>query len=116
MAIVLFFRRETSLSDIIFLIAMFLTQHSDTIFIDENRKENPIKNPKNSESKMRFLPFISLGIITPMIISPLMMSLWTTTGSGNANFLFFQGFMLWIFFALAIIEFTNETVREIDDI
>jgi hypothetical protein len=91
-----------------------LTQHTDTIFINENKKENPIKGLKNTKSKMRFIPFISLGIITPMIISPLMLSLWTTTGSGNANFLFFQGLMLWIFFALAIVEFTNETVREVD--
>lgn len=65
---------------------------------------------------MRFVPIISLGIVTPMIISPLMMRLWTANGSGNANFLFFQGFMLWIFFALAVVEFTNETVREIDEI
>ena len=115
----MFFRRETSFSDIIFLAALFLVQHANTIFSNKNKKEKdlePLEKLENPKSKMRFVPFISLGIISSMVISPLMMYLWMAIGSGNANFLFFQGFALWIFFALAIIEFTNETVREIDSI
>ena len=64
---------------------------------------------------MRFLPLITLGITIPMLVSPTMLTLWTVTGNGNANYLFFQGLVMWAFLATAMVEFTNATIRELDD-
>ena len=66
------------------------------------------------ESNMKSLPLIGLAAVGTMVLSPLMMSLWTVQGSGNANFPFFQALVLWVFFALAIIEFSNQVMSEID--
>lgn len=63
---------------------------------------------------MKSLPLISLAAVSTMTLSPLMMALWTVQGSGNANFPFFQALALWTFFALAIIEFSNQVMSEID--
>lgn len=54
---------------------------------------------------MRYLSFIITGILIPLIISPLMLDLWIKYGTGNANYLFFQGICIWIFCALGINEF-----------
>jgi len=64
---------------------------------------------------MRFLPLITLGVAVPMAVSGTMLHLWTTVGTGNANFLFFQGLVMWVFLATGTIEFTNATIREIND-
>ena len=71
------------------------------------------KSPANIE-RTRFLPLIFLCLSVSMTLSPLMMSLWNTANSGNANFPFFQGLVLWVFYALGIIEFANQAVREVD--
>ena len=60
---------------------------------------------------MRYLPIITMGIILPVVISPIMFDLWVKKGSGNANFLFFQGLALWVFLALFVIEFVNTVIR-----
>ena len=76
----------------------------------------PTTTPKNTSTVgMRFLPLITLGITVPMVVSETMLKLWTVTGNGNANYLFFQGLAMWAFLATAIIEFTNATIRELDD-
>ena len=54
---------------------------------------------------MRYLPWITLGFILPMAVSPTMWELWILRGTGNANYLFFQGMCMWLFSALALTEF-----------
>lgn len=43
-----------------------------------------------------------------------MSSLWVETGSGNANFSFFQGLFLSLISAVAIAEFAHQVTTEID--
>lgn len=54
---------------------------------------------------MRSLPWIVCGITASLILSPLMFHLWLSLGTGNANFVFFQGLIMWLFAGLGIIEF-----------
>ncbi len=62
-------------------------------------------------TQMRFLPLILFSVVTTAVISPLMLSLWIQSGSGNANYLFFQGWVMCIFIALYITEYLNTAVR-----
>ena len=109
----MFFRRETSYSDICFLISLFFAYHGDSI-CGGNCQLSGACIASSSQSNMKSLPLISLAAVSTMALSPLMMSLWTIQGSGNANFPFFQALILWVFFALAIIEFSNQVMSEID--
>lgn len=115
MAIVIFYRRETSFSDIVFLAGLIITYNSESVF-GTSRKGSIDFLAKNEtkQNGMRFLPIILLSTFVPLILGPIMMSLWIQTVSGNANFPFFQGLIFWVFFALTIIEFANQTVREIE--
>ena len=119
LAIIMFFRRETGISDIIFLATLLLTHHSDIIpglsVNDDQSINRNVTLSKSSDTGMRFIPLIVLCVSVPIVLSPLMLSLWLGNASGNANFLFFQGFVLWVFYALAIIEFTNHTIRSIEE-
>lgn len=189
LAVVMYFRRETSFSDVVFMVAVIASLHMETVFngesvppamVNEGLEETTVKggvsdhtsisgggsgstavavsdsvvadssssntmtsnsgshdnsgnnssnsnsNSTNSSSErrdsnhvsiqgMRLLPLITLGIAVPMVVSECMLGLWTRTGTGNANYLFFQGLVMWVFLALAIIEFTNATIREIND-
>ena len=63
-------------------------------------------------SKMRLKSLILSGLVIPAMLSPWMAQLWLIHGSGNANFLFFQGLLMWLFAALGIIEFII-AIREI---
>ena len=54
---------------------------------------------------MKYKAFISIGILIPLVVSPVMFHQWAYLGTGNANFLFFQGFVMWIFCALGLIEY-----------
>jgi GPI transamidase subunit PIG-U len=56
---------------------------------------------------MRFLPLITLGVAVPMAVSGTMLHLWTTVGTGNANFLFFQGLVMWVFLATGMLHCTS---------
>jgi hypothetical protein len=58
-------------------------------------------------SRMRNLPLILLGLLAAATLSPLMLQLWLSRGTGNANFLFFQGLALWIFASLGLVEFVK---------
>lgn len=109
----MFFRRETSYSDICFLFSLFLTYHGDVI-LGENRLSSSACIESGLQPHMKSVPLISLAAVSTMALSPLMMSLWTIQGSGNANFPFFQALILWVFFALAITEFSNQVMSEID--
>lgn len=109
----MFFRRVTSYSDICFLFSLFLTYHGDVI-LGNNRLLSSACIESGLQTHMKSLPLISLAAVSTMALSPLMMSLWTIQGSGNANFPFFQALILWVFFALAITEFSNQVMSEID--
>lgn len=66
-------------------------------------KENEIVNVPNPQPLS-----ISLLIVNVcMVVSPLMTRLWLVYGTGNANYLFFQGFALWLLCAIGIIEWTK---------
>ena len=43
--------------------------------------------------------------LAPLALFPVMSYLWLTMGNGNANFVFFQGLVMWVFYLLRIIEF-----------
>ena len=172
--LVMYFRRDTSFADIIFILAAMAAMHTETVFNDTYTKSldldhfqepqelpplqqrmsssapasaadgavaamgdnddaagaadtsDPAAVPTDIETSqatntptptvgMRFLPLIALGIAVPMAVSEPMLELWTGNGTGNANFLFFQGLIMWVFLATGIIEFTNATTREIND-
>lgn len=91
-AIIILFRREISIVDVIFAIIL-LVQH------------------KNVLSNMRHRSIIIVGILTPIVLSPLMLNLWAVYGTGNANYFFFQGVCLWLFCAFGITEFTNALLK-----
>lgn len=110
----MFFRRETSYSDICFLFSLFLTYHGDVILGEKRLLSSACIEESGLQPHMKSLPLISLAAVSTMALSPLMMSLWTIQGSGNANFPFFQALILWVFFALAITEFSNQVMSEID--
>lgn len=89
---VLFLRRSNNYVDIMLLLLL------------------PLRTA-NVLTRMRFLPVIFFSVVTTAIISPLMLSLWIQSGSGNANYLFFQGWVMCIFVALYITEYLNTAVR-----
>jgi hypothetical protein len=61
-----------------------------------------------SQWLLRYLiPFIAITII----LSPYMFYTWVYLGTGNANYLFFQGVVLWFAFAIWIIEFLRTKLR-----
>jgi hypothetical protein len=125
MAIVMFYRRETGYSDLFFLTVMFLTYHPENILAISRSstciKHRPdscnsgcIQTEEVSHNSMRYLPMLSLCAVGSMVLSPLMASLWAETGSGNANFSFFQSLFLSLIFAVAIAEFAHQVTTEMD--
>ena len=91
-ALVLLFKPVLSLCDISIAIGL-LSRHGLVV------------------SRMRRLPEILLGVLTAATLSPLTMQLWLSRGTGNANFLFFQGLFLWIFSSLGLVEFVKTASR-----
>mmetsp|Transcript_8410 Transcript_8410/g.11759 ORF Transcript_8410/g.11759 Transcript_8410/m.11759 type:complete len:93 (-) Transcript_8410:27-305(-) len=55
--------------------------------------------------KMQRLPLIFAGILLPAVLSPMMVDLWIIKGTGNANFLYFQGLCMYVFITIGLIEF-----------
>jgi hypothetical protein len=53
-------------------------------------------------AKMKYLYFLLLGIFLPMCFTPFMIDLWVRLGTGNANYLFFQGLASWVCLCLLI--------------
>lgn len=86
-AIVLFYDFNLSLMDICVAFSL-LASHTDAV------------------SGMKNLRWIAAGTFIPVIVTPLMSELWLVHGTGNANFMFFQGLVFSIFAALGIVEFT----------
>lgn len=94
-----FYRKDTNLID--FFFAFYTLYRLDLLECDENKK---------MFNFIRFKGWLLLGLTYPVILSPLMLTLWTEFGSGNANWLFFQGLGLYGFLAFAIIEVCRSTV------
>lgn len=60
---------------------------------------------------MRHLPWITMGITVPLFVSPVMRHLWVDLGTGNANFVFFQGLCMWVSLGLLLLELVTAMLR-----
>ena len=58
-----------------------------------------------------FKSFLLLIIIISIILSPLMNYLWLVLNTGNSNYVFFQGVLLWIGIGLGLIEYASAMMR-----
>ncbi|KAJ1421528.1 GPI transamidase subunit PIG-U [Ochromonadaceae sp. CCMP2298] len=86
MAIVILFSRDLAAADVLLAVGL-LAQHTTVA------------------NQMRQLPWIVTGIQLPLVLTPVMLTMWIEYGTGNANYCFFQGICLWLFFALGVGEF-----------
>jgi hypothetical protein len=57
------------------------------------------------------LPWIVLAFTVPMVMTPVMKYLWLQMGVGNANFLFFQGLVMWVAYALFMLEYISSFIK-----
>ncbi len=94
-AVVLLFKPTLCLSDV--SIAM--------VMLSANR---------NVIMTMRRIPLICFCIVLTVCLSLLTAQLWLQQGTGNANFLFFQGLVLWIACAVGIVEFVRSVVVSLE--
>lgn len=110
------FRRETAYADMCFLAALFLTHHPENVLAVTRREISRSSDcgETMSHRTMRYLPMLSLCAMGSMVLSPLMVSLWTEAGTGNANFLFFQGLILFLLCTVAIAELALQIISEVD--
>lgn len=92
-AVILFFDRSPTALDVIFHL-INLSSHN-TVILQE----------------MRYIQVLLILIATTMVLSPSMVYMWVYVGNGNANFLFFQGFAMWLSYGLFIIEFVGASER-----
>jgi len=90
-AIVIFSKKDMDLADIGFLFSLLLCNEAIV-------------------AKMRFVAIILFATLASAVVSPLMLSLWVTYGSGNANFLFFQGLTMSLCLSAFIIEFLRSAL------
>lgn len=60
---------------------------------------------------MRHLSWILLAIAVPVLVSPVMRHLWLHWGTGNANFLFFQGYAQWVSLVLFVLEYVSAYLK-----
>ena len=72
LCIIHFFKYENSLSDIAVVVTILIALRPDIIV------------------RMNYLPWYGVGLLLPSVLCPLMLYLWIVTGTGNANYLFFQ--------------------------
>jgi membrane protein implicated in regulation of membrane protease activity len=63
---------------------------------------------------IKYLRFITLGILIPLTVTPNMYFLWVKLGTGNANFLFFQGLCFWVFLTMFLIEYIHSYLKRLD--
>ena len=87
-SMVLIYSQQLTSHDSILLLTLLLTCH-DISF------------------KMKHWPLILLGVTVSMTVSPLLLHLWIGLGAGNANYLFFNGLLLWVCLAGGVLEFTS---------
>lgn len=88
-AIVVIFRKETNGGDIVLLLCLFFRSYPEIC------------------SNTKYKPILLMGIICPLVASPLLLRLWVSVGSGNGNFLFFQGLLMSFACCLGISGFLN---------
>ena len=62
-------------------------------------------------TQMRYLPYIRIGVVFSVVISFIMAHLWIVLGTGNGNFLFFQGICFNVFTGLFAMEMLNTILR-----
>lgn len=62
-------------------------------------------------AKLRHLPVVMTGLAAGAWLSPTVLDLWVRRGSGNANFLFFQGLGMWLCAALGLSDFAASAVE-----
>jgi phosphatidylinositol glycan class U len=72
LCIIHYFKYENSLSDLALIVTLLIVLQPDIII------------------RMKYLPWYGIGLLLPSLLSPLMLHLWIVTGTGNANYLFFQ--------------------------
>jgi hypothetical protein len=92
MSIILFFRSEVSGGDVAFMTALFFAFWSTV-------------------ARVRWIVPIAVTIYGPILITPLLLHLWIDVGSGNANYIFFQGFGMSLAVAMFISGFANATLK-----
>jgi hypothetical protein len=90
-AITYFYRMETSVVDLAYVMCLFCF-HPEALY------------------EMKHKPMIIAGTVVPLSVSPLMLHLWVVAGTANANFLFFPGLCCWMYYAVAVVEFTKATL------
>ena len=90
-ALALLFKRDLSLSDL-FTAALLIGVHHERVI---------------EHMSPTVVAATVLVVCCCAVLSLLMMHLWVVVGTGNANFLFFQGLGLWAFAAAGLVEFTK---------
>ena len=88
-SIVVLYRKESTAADVFLLLCLYMRGHGDIC------------------RKMKYKTVILLSIVCPLIVSPTLLRMWVSTGTGNANFLFFQGLAMSIACCLGIAGFLN---------
>ena len=87
MAVWVFFKYDANLVDISFVWMLLLLLCADVA------------------EYMNYKPIVLVGLVLAAVMSPVMMHLWVSTGTGNANYVFFQGLFMWLMYALGILDF-----------
>ncbi|RYY86463.1 hypothetical protein EON63_05705 [archaeon] len=59
---------------------------------------------------IRQLPLILLALLTTYVVSNVMMHVWLRLGTGNANYLFFQGLCMWVAYGLFMVEYLKALI------
>lgn len=93
LALVVLGHPSASFSDVSFAVAT-LCSHEDVV-----------RNIKPT------LPWVVLGLAVSVATSPALLHLWIGLGTGNANFLFFQGLAMWLSLGLFIVSFLSSHAK-----
>ncbi len=91
-SLLIFFAPECSLSTLILLITVLLVH-------------------ENCFLAIQHLPLIAIIVTVCSIISILTLYMWIEVGNANANFLFFEGLVLWVILAVGIVEFLSVMIK-----
>ena len=86
------FRYETSFSDMIFVYAL--------LFYDGQVYDN-----------MKYLPIMTLGLLIPMIVTPIILFMWVNIGTANANYLFFVLLVMQWTSVFSVVEYTRAALK-----
>jgi hypothetical protein len=65
----------------------------------------------NIISNMNYISILSLVLLFTSILSPVTLSLWVIYGTGNSNFLFFQGLVMWIFISIFTVDYFKSIIK-----